>query len=417
MLFLNKNHRSSYDYEKFFQTLMLQLMSLDHTEENLSGILKTILNIVDSKNGSLFLFHDSSKAFQLKNWVGEKPLIMNVTHDFEFILFLQEFSEIVFKDELKNNGRYLDIKNAALHYFTQLSSIAVIPLLIKGQWVGFLNIGRSQSIKEFGEGERALFKVIGYWLTQFISNSLLFEQIKNQNKKLEEVNELKNQLMANVTHELRTPLHGIIGLTDVLLDGADGPLVEDQKRHLEMVKEAGNSLLEIVNNMLSLIKVEASKGEIEVKRLYLSQIVTDVASLFEGILRSKENRLYSEIDKNLAIYGNEDQIRTLLMNLVGNAAKFTDRGEIVIQAGRSGQMVKVCVKDNGIGIAKNDQAVIFEEFRQADGTITRSYGGTGLGLAIAKRIVQIHGGRIWVDSQPGQGSEFYFTLPLKPNLS
>jgi len=158
-----------------------------------------------------------------------------------------------------------------------------------------------------------------------------------------------------------------------------------------MIRAAGEALLEIVNNILSLIKVEASRGDIEVKKLDLSRIITEVGSVFEGVLATRENSFNSYVKDSLSFYGDEDQIRTVFMNLIGNAVKFTKQGQIEVHAIKSGEMIRVSVKDTGIGISKEDQEKIFTEFQQADGSITRSYGGTGLGLAIAKKIVEIHG--------------------------
>ncbi len=255
---------------------------------------------------------------------------------------------------------------------------------------------------------------MGRWLAGAIFNHVLYQRIYSQNKKLEAITEVKNQMMANVTHELRTPLNGILGLTELLLEGADGPLSEDQDRHLRMIDSSGKALLDIVNNILSLIKVEATKGEVLVRKIDLRRLIEEVTSLFEGLLTTKGNQLDLMITPDAAVYGNEDQLRTVFMNLIGNAMKYTEKGIIKIDSVRSGEMLKVCVADSGIGINPKDHDKIFEEFAQADGTFTRQYGGTGLGLAIVRRIVELHGGRAWVESQENLGSHFYVTLPVRP---
>lgn len=411
---LKKPKKRLYDYEHIFSKLMFQLETLDNASENVFEILKTILNVVDARSGSLFLYQPNNKLFIMKKWVGERPLNVSVSQDYEFIHFLKRTQNVVFKDEALSENRFIDIRSAGIHYFTQLSCAAVVPLIVKNEWVGLMNAGRGLSQMKYDEQDRTMLMLLGYWLAHNLSNTFLYNKIITQNKRLAEVAELKNQLMANVTHELRTPLNGIIGLTDMIIDESDGPVNEDQKRHMGMIKSAGESLLEIVDKMLSLIKVESNRNEIDVKRLDLSRMVNEIAELFEGILGSQENRFQSSLNGNEIVYGDEDQVRTIFMNLVGNAVKFTKKGQIEVHAVRSGEMLKVCVKDTGIGISDEDQDKIFDEFRQADGSITRSYGGTGLGLSIAKKIVEKHGGRIWVDSVLGKGSEFYFTLPTKP---
>ncbi|MBX7147982.1 GAF domain-containing protein [bacterium] len=406
--------KAKYNYELVFRKLMSQLETLDSSSEHVEEMIRSILGIVHADSGSLFLYHDETRQFVLNKWVGEKPLHVSIEHDYEFLLYVRQIQNVLFKDEIIQENRYVDIRSSGIHYFTQIACQGVIPLMLKNRWIGILNIGKPLKEKAFDEEDRSILLLIGYWFGHHISNLTLFSQIKAQNKKLAEITELKNQLMANVTHELRTPLNGILGLTDLIYEGSDGPITEDQKRHLGMIKEAGNSLLDIVNNILSLIKVEASRGEIEIRRLDLSRMVEEVAALFEGINAANQNEFLTSVAGNTTVFGDEDQIRTVLMNLVGNAAKFTKNGRIEVTAQRSGEMVRVVVRDTGIGISEEDQHKIFEEFRQANGSITRSYGGTGLGLTIAKKIIELHGGRIWVDSILGKGAEFCFTLPIRP---
>lgn len=414
MFALKKIPQKTYVFEEIFKKLILQLETLERASENIYEIIKTIVDIVSAKSGSLFLFQPGEKLFVLKKWVGDKPLNMSVSGEYEFISYLKQVLTPVFKDSVLKESRYLDVRSAGIHYFTQLSCVAAVPLIVKNEWIGLLNIGRSLHKTEYNDDDRNILILLGYWLAHNISNVLLYDEVQRQNKKLSLVAEMKNELMANVTHELKTPLNGILGLTDILIEGEDGSLKDDQRRHLEMIKSAGESLLDIVNNILSLIKIESGKGTLTVRKLEISRMVGEISSLFEGLLASHENHFCSHVANDFTVYGDEDQVRTIFMNLLGNAVKFTRQGQIEVYAHKSGDMARLCIKDTGIGIAEADQFKIFEEFRQADGSLARAYGGTGLGLAIAKKIVELHGGRIWVDSVVGKGSEFYFTLPLKP---
>ncbi len=414
MLFKKNQPQRTYRFDEIFRRLILQLETLEKASENVYEILKTIISTLEATGGSLFLFQPSSRIFNLKKWVGEKPLNVSVTGDYEFVDYIKRVQTPIFKDEVLKDNRYIEMRAAGIHYFTQLSCVAVVPLIVKGKWIGLLNLGRNLNGRDYNEEDRDILSLLGYWLAHNLSNSLLFDEVQAQNKKLADITEVKNELMANVTHELRTPLNGILGLTNLIREGEDGEINEDQKRHLEMIHSAGEALLEIVNNILSLIKIDSGKAVSDIRKLDLVKMVGEIASLFEGIFANQENHFQFQIPNDLTVYGDEDQVRTLFMNLMGNAAKFTKNGQIEIFAQRSGDMARICVKDTGIGIPDNDQTKIFEEFRQGDGSITRSHGGTGLGLAIAKKIVEMHGGRIWVDSIFGKGSEFYFTLPLKP---
>ncbi|HBF13385.1 MAG TPA: hypothetical protein DDW49_08400 [Deltaproteobacteria bacterium] len=406
--------KKHYDYEQVFKKIMLQLETLERGSDNIDIILRTVLNVVEASHGSLFVYQSESNTFILKKWLGEKPINVSIAGDYEFINYLKQTQSVVLKDETVHEQRYVDIRSAAVHYFTQISCVAVVPLILNGQWVALLNVGRSLHQSEYQEDDKTILHLLAYWLAHNISNALLYNRVINQNKKLAEMTELKSQLMANVTHELRTPLNGILGMTDLIMEEADGPINEDQKRHLSMIKSAGESLLEIVDNILSLIKVESHKQELDVKKINISKMIQEVALLFEGIITSKNNEFQCFVHEHLPIYGDEEQVRIVLMNLLGNAVKFTDGGQIEVHVGRSGEMAKICVKDTGVGIQESDHEKIFEEFCQGNGSIERTYGGAGLGLSVAKKIVELHGGRIWVDSILGKGSEFYFTLPTKP---
>ncbi len=413
-MWFKKKQKPRYCFEDIFRTLIFQMEAMRGSEK-IGDLFKTILNLLGAHNGSLFLFHKDDGLFELQKWVGEKPLQLSILQEYEFLSFLRQVANPVFKDEVVSQSHYLDVRSSGITYFTQLSAAGVVPLMVKGEWIGLLNFGRKLS-GPYDTEDRDLLSLLGNWLSHTVANEILFEEVKHQNSRFAEMNRMKSELMANVTHELRTPLNGIMGLTDLILEGADGDVNEEQRRHLKMIKDGGESLLEIVNNILSLLKIESSRNKIEIKRLEFKRMVAEIAALFEGVLSARANRFQCLVPDDLMVFGDEDQIRTILMNLLGNAAKFTQNGQIEVLAHRSGDMARICVKDSGMGIADNDQEKIFEEFQQGDGSITRHYGGTGLGLAIAKKIVELHGGRIWVDSVQGKGSEFYFTLPIKPIL-
>lgn len=405
---------SAFDYEAIFRKLVFQLESLDRASETVYEILKSVLDVVGAQSGSLYTYQPRAHLFVLQKWVGERPLSLSVAGDFEFLSFLKQTGSPLMKEEVLNEPRYLDLRPAGVHYFTQLSCMIAVPLLVKGAWAGVLNIGRSIGGRQNDRELRELLITLGLWLGHHVSSALLYEEVRATNRKLKEITELKNQLMANVTHELRTPLNGILGLTGLILEGADGPVTEDQKRHLEMIKAGADSLREIVENILSLVAVEARRGELPVSRLPLAGIVEEVADFFQNLLLEKRNSFQTAIDRDLTVYGNEDQIRTVFMNVIGNAVKFTQDGQIEVRASRNGEMVRVSVKDTGIGISEEDQDRVFDDFFQGSRSHAREHGGTGLGLSVAKKILEIHGGRIWVDSVQGKGSEFTFTLPIKP---
>lgn len=405
--------QSKYDYKKVFHEVTVGLKTLDGLDDSIQDLLVKILDNIDAGTGSIFVHLPEKNILGVKYIVGGEPLIVAMATDHEFVKYVKSGHPVLFKEEILNKSDFSIIRSAGIHYFTQTNSHAIVNLKVQDEWIGILSIGRPK--KPFTEEDRQFLEVMGYWLAYHISNSSLYTRVRNQNIKLNEMTEVKNQLMANVTHELRTPLNGILGFTEIILEGSDGPINEDQRHHLQIVKSSAESILGIVNNILSLIKVESQKRDISVSKILLKNLVDEVVMFFESVILNKNNRLESHITEDQFVYGNEDQIRTVLMNLVGNAVKFTENGLIEIKTQKSGEMLKIHIKDTGVGIREADTARIFDEFTQSDGSITRSHGGTGLGLAVAKKIVEIHGGRISVDSKEGIGSEFTITLPLRPD--
>jgi signal transduction histidine kinase len=248
------------------------------------------------------------------------------------------------------------------------------------------------------------------------------KKIKSQNLKLQKLDRLKSEFLANTSHELRTPINGIIGLVESILDGADGEVSEKVKNHLLMVNECGKNLKVLIENLLDLTKVMVGQAEFNIKKFNLKSLLNLILPLGKGLIRDKNLKLTAEITDDLPdVYADQDKIWQVIINLLGNAAKFTPEGEITIGArlientgAGKGKRVLAYVSDTGIGIKPEDQQVIFEEFRQLDGAIDREYGGTGLGLSITKKILEKHNCSIWSESAPGKGSTFYFTLPTDP---
>jgi GAF domain-containing protein len=292
-------------------------------------------------------------------------------------------------------------------------AVLVVPLLRPGEIVGTLVVRRKQP-GEFPSSTVELLETFADQSVLAIQNARLFREIEEKGRELAEASKHKSQFLANMSHELRTPLNAILGYTELILDSIYGEVPEKARSVLERLEANGRHLLGLINDVLDLSKIEAGQLILSLDDYSLSDVVHGVVSAVEPLAAEKQLALKAEVAVDLPTgRGDGRRLSQVLLNLVGNAIKFTDKGEVAIRASVTNGAFTVAVCDTGPGISADDQAKIFEEFQQADSSITRKKGGTGLGLSIAKRIIEMHGGRIWVESEPGKGSTFYFTLPVR----
>jgi signal transduction histidine kinase len=287
-----------------------------------------------------------------------------------------------------------------------------VPLLRDGIPIGILSVNRT-TVRPFTDKQIELVTAFADQAAIAIENVRLFDEIQDKSRQLEEASQHKSQFLANMSHELRTPLNAILGYTELMTDGAYGVPSEKMLGILKRLEANGRHLLGLINDVLDLSKIEAGQLVLELSDYSVQDIAQTVRSTLEPLAADKKLAFKLELAPDLPPgHGDGRRLTQVLINLVGNAIKFTDAGEVAIKAQANNGSFHVSVRDTGPGISAADQANLFQEFQQADNAITRKKGGTGLGLAISKRIIEMHGGRIWVESQPGQGSTFAFTLPV-----
>jgi signal transduction histidine kinase len=292
-------------------------------------------------------------------------------------------------------------------------AVLVVPLLRPSEIVGTLVVRRKLP-GEFPQGTIDLLETFADQSVLAIQNARLFREIEEKGRELAEASKHKSQFLANMSHELRTPLNAILGYTELILDSIYGEPTEKMRTVLERLQANGKHLLGLINDVLDLSKIEAGQLTLSIDDYSLAEMVHGVVSAVEPLANEKRLAFKTEVAPNLPSgRGDGRRLSQVLLNLVGNAIKYTDRGEVAIRAEAANGAFTVAVCDTGPGIAVADQGKIFEEFQQADSSITRKKGGTGLGLSIAKRIIEMHGGRIWVESEPGKGSTFCFTVPVR----
>ena len=294
-------------------------------------------------------------------------------------------------------------------------SVIAVPLLLQEQAIGAF-ILYSAKPRQISSRDTFLLSTAAIQASMAVQNALLFAEIKEKNVALERANQLKSQFLANVTHELRTPLHSIISYGGLILEGfVDGELPPEQEEYIQfMVRRAGD-LSHLVDDMLDLSKIEADRIEVKPEPLELTVSLQDVLNQLKPMANDKSLYLTLEAEEGLPkVEADGHRVRQIALNMVSNALKFTEKGGVTIRCSltKDATMVRVSVHDTGIGISPAALDYIFDAFRQADGSTTRRFGGTGLGLTIAKRLVELQAGEVAVESTLGQGSTFSFTLPV-----
>jgi signal transduction histidine kinase len=293
-------------------------------------------------------------------------------------------------------------------------AVLAVPMVYEGRLIGSLVVSRNRP----GDFPAETIELLRTFATQSalaIQNARLFQEIADKSAQLEAASRHKSEFLANMSHELRTPLNAVIGFSEVLLQRMFGALTDKQDEYLKDIYASGQHLLSLINDILDLSKIEAGRMELAPAPFHLPTALENAVTLVRERAGRHGITLELDLDPGLGeLVGDERKVKQVLLNLLSNAVKFTlEGGRISLKAGRRDGAVAISVTDTGIGIAPEDQAAIFEEFRQVGSDETRKQEGTGLGLTLAKKFVELHGGRIWVQSDLGRGSTFTFTLPLR----
>ncbi len=293
----------------------------------------------------------------------------------------------------------------------QTQAELAVPLVVGENLIGVLDLQADQ-IDFFTEEDVNIHRTLASQIAVAVQNAILFAEQVETSEKLREVDRLKSEFLASMSHELRTPLNSIIGFADVLLEGLDGELNERMEEDVSLIRNSGHHLRELIGDILDMSKIESGRMEMRYENVDMNQMGNDILANAAPLAEAKNLALRFNISDEIGIIeADRMRIRQVLWNIMGNAIKFTEKGSVTLSMELKNNNLLVGVHDTGIGIEAEHIPIVFEQFRQIDGKLNRSAGGTGLGLPITKKLVELHGGEIWIESTIGIGSSFWFTIP------
>jgi PAS domain S-box-containing protein len=304
-------------------------------------------------------------------------------------------------------------------WLPETRSEMAVPMLVGNTVLGVFDV-QSDKVKGFTREDANIYTTLAAQVAVTLQNARLYEKQAATVVQLRELDRLKSSFLANMSHELRTPLNSILGFSDVILEGIDGPLTEMMDNDLRLIQKNGQHLLRLINDVLDMAKIDSGRVSLNLEQFNVHELIEEVVSLTSSLANEKSLVMAFEEDSNfdVDILADRTRIQQVLINIVNNAIKFTPSGKITILVVHQDQWVRIRVSDTGIGIPADHLETIFQEFSQVDTSTTRKTGGTGLGLPISRRLIEMHGGRLWAESAGiDQGATLYIELPMKPETN
>ena len=314
-----------------------------------------------------------------------------------------------------NNDVFNDPTYIPNPFLPQTRSKLAVPMIAAGETMGVLEL-HADHPHSFSREDLQIHSTLATQTAIALQNAELFQEQLETAEKLREVDRLKSEFLASMSHELRTPLNSIIGFADVLLEGIDGELNERMEEDVMLIRDGGQHLRELIGDILDMAKMEAGMMELSYGKVDLGRVAHEVMAMISSLLQDKPVHLIDNIEEEIGyIQADRTRLIQIFLNILSNAAKFTDRGSITLTIKRQHDFdVLVSVSDTGDGIKEEDIPMVFTQFSQVGGIQHRKAGGTGLGMPITKQLVELHGGKIWLESVFGMGTTFYFTIPHEP---
>jgi signal transduction histidine kinase len=381
----------------------------------LTTVLNASLGVTWANAGAVFRYSRAERAFRLVEAVGWDDALTRSVRELRLAETETAMGEAVARRtpvQLADTAQRASNPLRDITLAAGFHSALIVPLTGAERTLGAIILMR-QEAGEFPPETVRLMQTIASQSVLAIQNARLFREIADKSEQLALASQHKSQFLANMSHELRTPLNAILGYAELLVDGIYGVLPDRPKGVLERIQNNGKHLLALINDVLDLAKIEAGQLSLTLEDYNLPEVVKSVVTATEPLASAKGLKFTAALQDGLPMaHGDARRLSQVLLNLVGNAIKFTDEGEVEIRAATDKGQFVLTVRDTGPGIADADQDRIFGEFQQIDNSNTRKKGGTGLGLAISKRMVEMQGGTISVESVLGEGSTFRVTLPV-----
>jgi signal transduction histidine kinase len=305
-------------------------------------------------------------------------------------------------------------------FLPETRSEMAVPMISGDKVMGVFDV-QSDLVGHFTQEDANIYTTLASQVAVALQNARLYVEQSATVTQLRELDRLKSSFLANMSHELRTPLNSILGFADVMLEEIDGPLTENMNNDLGLIQKNGQHLLNLINDVLDMAKIESGKMNLNLEKFRVHEIFEEVTSITAPLASAKNLALFIEnkSDQEVEISADRTRLRQVMINLINNAIKFTEKGKISMRVTPQGEQVLIVVRDTGVGIPPDKLEVVFREFTQVDVSSTRKAGGTGLGLPISRRLVEMHGGRLWAESTgvDGEGTTFFVELPLEAKLS
>jgi signal transduction histidine kinase len=387
---------------------------------DLEAVLNTIVakaaQLSGTETGAIYVYDATAKEFALRATYGMSEELTSAIKE-HHIGISQALAEAT---EHRQPEQVTDLRHEAPSLSQEIALRAgfrarlIVPLLAADEVIGALVVRRREP-GEFPKSTIDLLQTFGAQSAVAIQNARLFGEIEEKSRQLELASQHKSQFLASMSHELRTPLNAIIGLTEMMTEHASRFGTEKALEPLNRVLKAGRHLLNLINEILDLSKIEAGKLELNIERVAINPIMEEIAGTSRPLAEQNGNRLVFECKPDIdTIRADPMRLRQILLNLLSNGCKFTKEGEVALRVRKvvDGRWVEFAVSDTGIGMTAEQQSKLFEEFSQADSLTARRYGGTGLGLAITRKLARMMDGDVTVTSEPGKGSVFTVRLPV-----